>query len=243
MKEKKVLGIIPARYQSTRFPGKLLVSLLDKPILQHTYESAKQSQVLDELIVATDDSRIQNLIQDLGGKTVFTSEDCQNGTERIVEALEKNPSLQNYEIIVNLQGDHPFVSSEMIEALIILLKNDPSTQIATAVVPMKDLQSVAFPQYVKCVFDHNFNALYFSRSKIPYEGHLYYQHVGIYAYRKTFLNQYRHLKKSDLEKAENLEQLKFLENGYRIKVAMMKDMSHSIDTPDDLKRLKELLCR
>lgn len=239
----KVLGIIPARYQSTRFPGKLLATLMNKPILQHTFESAQKSSCLDSLFVATDDIRIKNLIQSLGGKTILTSENCKNGTERIVEAFEKDPFLQEHDIIINLQGDHPFISDEIIQSLILLLKNDRQAEVATVAVPFQDPTKVSLPQFVKSVFDQNYNALYFSRSKIPSGGNDHYQHVGIYAYRKTFLQNYRKLKESSLAKAEDLEQLQFLDNGLKIKVTLVNETSHSVDTPEDLKELEDLLCR
>lgn len=238
----KILGLIPARFHSTRFPGKLLKNLLNKPIIQHTFEHAKQCSSIDDVYVATDDLKIAENIEKIGGKVIFTSESCKNGTERIIEAIEKTPDLQKYDVFINLQGDHPFVCEKTIQALIDQLASDPRTLIATAVIEIS-AEKAKLPQVVKCVFDCDQRALYFSREKIPHNGKKYYQHVGIYAYRMEFLQVYKKLKTSSLEEAEDLEQLRFLENGYAIKVALVNEISYSVDTPEDLSNLENYLCQ
>lgn len=245
----KYIGIIPARYASTRFPGKPLAELGGKIMIRRVYEQA--SKVLDDVWVATDDERIYNAVKAFGGRAVMTSPDHKSGTDRIREAADKIAG--GADIIVNIQGDEPFIRPEQLETL----KNcfdDPATDIATLVVPFKKedgtnaLENANSP---KVVLDKNNNALYFSRSIIPYrrnidkqewlEGHTYYKHIGLYAYRANVLREITQIERSPLEKAESLEQLRWLENGYKIKVGLTKTETIGIDTPADLLKAEEFL--
>lgn len=241
----KTICIIPARFNSGRFPGKLLAMAWGKTILQRTYESALRCKNLDGLYVATDDEKIAAHIQKLGGEVIWTSPQCKNGTVRIAEAMNKRPELQKADIIVNLQGDHPCTSPEAIGAVVDLLKNDPEATMSTAAVVLKDLTDFQSPHVVKCVFDKNHNALYFSRSPIPYSHRgmprKAYHHVGLYAYRTPFLLSLLDLPRTELQIEEDLEQLQAMELGYRIKVAVIDDVPLGVDTPMDLVRLENHL--
>ncbi len=237
--------VIPARYNSSRFPGKLLKIAEGKTVLQRTLESAKNCPSIDFLFVATDNPLIQEHITSLGGEVIWTSPSCQNGTERIYDALTKDERLQNSSFIVNLQGDHPCTQSETLTAIIEALKNDPNAQMATAVTPIEQEDDYLSPHVVKVVFDDAGNALYFSRSPIPYKKPgrplKAYGHIGIYCYRTSFLKKILTLSPSFLQESEDLEQLRVLENGFRIKIAVVKETMLGIDTPADLEKLKEYL--
>lgn len=238
--------VIPARFNSFRFPGKLLKVAHGKTVLQHTLEKAKQCPDISHVFVATDSELIADHIAALQGEVIWTSPECQNGTERIFEALQKHPILQNSSYILNLQGDHPCTESSTLSAVIAALKSDYTAQMSTAVTQIHDLDPFNSPHVVKCVFDMHHNALYFSRSPIPYtrNGALpaAYAHIGTYCYRTSFLKEIYHLKKSLYQEIEDLEQLKVLENGHRIKIAIVKETVLGIDTPKDLEKLKEILC-
>lgn len=242
---RSIIGIIPARYDSKRFPGKLLATLLNKPVIQHTYENALKCDCLSDIYVATDDSRIARQVESFGGKVVMTSESCLNGTQRIVEAVKENSFFDQSTIFINIQGDHPFISNDTLHALVHQLEADPKAAMSTAVIPLTDPEMIRSPKIVKCVFDNKFNALYFSRSPIPYykgEEGLYYHHLGVYCYRRNFLLAYDQMTHSRLEAAEDLEQLRLLENGFSIKVCVVDEMGHAIDTPEDLSNLELFLC-
>ncbi len=240
---KKIIGIIPARYASTRFAKKLLFPVQKKPLIQYTFENARETNLFFDLLVATDHEEIAKTIQNIGGKAVMTPSSCENGTARLAYVVKNTPSLQEADVIVNVQGDHPFLEKETISKLIAIFEKEPETQVATAVgkCSQKEAQS---PHVVKCVFDKNMRALYFSRSMIPYSKTLasYYQHLGIYAYRPSFLLEYPHLTKSILQEEEDLEQLKILENGYPITVAEVSEKPLGIDTIDDIKQMEKRLC-
>jgi 3-deoxy-manno-octulosonate cytidylyltransferase (CMP-KDO synthetase) len=240
---KKIIGIIPARYGSTRFERKLLFCIQKKPLIQYTFENAKETHLFSDLLVATDHEEIAKTIRDIGGKAVMTPSSCENGTARLAYLVKSMPSLQKADVIVNVQGDHPFLEKETINQLITIFEKDSEAQVATAVgkCSQKEAQS---PHIVKCVFDKNKRALYFSRSMIPYSKTLttYYHHLGIYAYRPSFLLEYPHLAKSHLQKEEDLEQLKILENGYPITVAEVSEKPLGIDTIDDIKQMEKRLC-
>ena len=245
----KFIGIIPARYASTRFPAKPLALLGGKTVIQRVYEQV--AGVLDEAYVATDDERIEQAVKEFGGKVVMTSVNHKSGTDRCYEAYTKVGS--GYDVVVNIQGDEPFIQPSQLEAIKNCF-NDPSTDIATLVKPFTSadgfeaLENVNSP---KVVVNKNMNALYFSRSIIPYQrnkdkadwlaGHTYYKHIGLYAYRAEVLKQITSLPQSSLEVAESLEQLRWLENGYSIKVGISEVETIGIDTPQDLARAEEFL--
>ena len=245
----KFIGIIPARYASTRFPAKPLAILGGKPVIQRVYEQV--CGVLDEAYVATDDERIESVVKAFGGKVVMTSVNHKSGTDRCFEAYTKVGS--GYDVIVNIQGDEPFIQRTQLEAVKACF-DDEATQIATLVKPFtlengfEALENVNSP---KVVVDKRMNALYFSRSIIPFmrnkdkkewlSGHTYYKHIGLYAYRASVLKEITALPQSSLELAESWEQLRWLENGYRIKVGVTDVETIGIDTPADLERAEEFL--
>ena len=243
------IGIVPSRYASTRFPGKPLVKIGNKPMIQLVYEQAQKA--ISEVYVATDDERIYSAVQNFGGRAVMTSPNHQSGTDRCFEAYQKIGS--RAEVIINIQGDEPFIQPEQIETLkdCFLLHE---TQIATLVKPYaveETFEDLANPNTPKVVINNRMEAMYFSRSIIPYlrsvdrrqwiEKHAYYKHIGLYAYRANVLKEIVQLEPSLLEKAESLEQLRWLENGYKIKVGITKHHSIGIDTPEDLERAREMI--
>ncbi len=242
----KFIAVIPARYSSSRFPGKPLAVLAGKPVIQRVYEQV--TKVLSEAWVATDDERIYNTVLDFGGKAVMTRQDHKSGTDRIEEAVEKIKS--DADVIVNIQGDEPFIQPSQIETVCKQFDN-PSTQIATIGKPFTSMEAVENPNSPKIVTDVNGFALYFSRSVIPYVrgveekewlSHFpFLKHLGIYAYRREVLREITRLPQSPLEKAESLEQLRWLQNGFRIRVGITNVETVGIDTPDDLRRAEEFL--
>lgn len=242
----KFIGIIPARYASTRFPGKPLALLDGKPVIQHVYE--KVAAALEAAYVATDDARIYDVVKSFGGQAVMTRTDHKSGTDRIEEAIEKIGG--NWDVIVNVQGDEPFVAKSQLDTICHCF-DDPTTQIATLGKPFTDMASVANPNSPKIVVDNQGFAMYFSRSIIPFvrgkeqsEWLLHYpflKHLGIYAYRREVLQQVTQLPQSSLEIAESLEQLRWLQNGFKIKVGTTDVETVGIDTPDDLKRAEAFL--
>jgi 3-deoxy-manno-octulosonate cytidylyltransferase (CMP-KDO synthetase) len=244
-----IVGIIPARFASTRFPGKPLVDIKGKPMIQRVYERA--SEVIANVVVAIDDQRIYDAVTAFGGNAVMTSETHKSGTDRAAEALEKfeKKSNKNFQVVVNIQGDEPFIRADQIE-MIVNCFNDNLTQIATLIKPITENSVVFDPNRPKVVIDKNNFALFFSRSPIPFvrdkvnskwcEEHRFYQHIGMYAYRRETLNEITKLPQTLLEKAESLEQLRWLENGYKIKTAVTEFESYGIDTPEDLARVLKL---
>lgn len=242
----KFIGLIPARYASTRFPGKPLALLAGKPVIQHVYEQA--SKVLDAVYVATDDERIYNKVEEFGGKAVMTSTKHHSGTDRIEEALQKVGG--DFDVVVNIQGDEPFIQKSQIETLCKCF-DDKNTQIATLGKPFESIEAVENPNSPKIVLDNNGYAMYFSRSIIPFirgieksewlKKHTFLKHLGVYAYRSNVLNEITKLPQSELELAESLEQLRWLQNGYKIKVGLTNAETVGIDTPDDLKRAEEFI--
>lgn len=242
------IGIIPARYGSTRFEGKVLADLGGKPVIQHVYERAKQAKLLDELIVACDDERVKNVVSKFGGKAILTSPDQPTGTDRLTEVV--NPI--DVKVVVNIQGDEPFVQPTMIDNIVLELLNNPKTGMATIIKRIEDEKDLYDPNIVKVVIDKNGFALYFSRNFIPFirnkdsaksvlETYVFYKHIGLYGYTKDFLFTFKNLPESNLEEAEKLEQLRVLEHGYKIKTIVTKFDTVGIDTPEDLERAKELL--
>ena len=249
MKELKYIGTIPARYASTRFPAKPLALLGGKPVIQRVYEQVEG--VLHTVAVATDDVRIADCVRSFGGNVIMTSTGHRSGTDRCYEALTK--AGEGYDVVVNIQGDEPFIQRSQLEAVKACF-NDGQTQIATLVKPFTPEDGFAALENVnspKVVVDARMNALYFSRSIIPFRrnadradwlrGHTYYKHIGPYAYRAEVLREITSLPQSPLELAESLEQLRWLENGYRIKVGISEVETIGIDTPEDLARAEEFL--
>ena len=242
----KFVAIIPARYASTRFPGKPLAILGGKPVIQRVYEQV--SSVVSEVFVATDDQRIFDAVVNFGGRAVMTRSDHKSGTDRIEEAAEKTATTAD--VIINVQGDEPFIQSSQIKTLMNLFDN-PETQIGTLGKPFDSMEAVMNPNSPKIVCDKNGFALYFSRSVIPFVrgqeqqewlAHFpYLKHLGIYAYRREVLREVTQLPQSPLELAESLEQLRWLENGYRIRVGMTDVETVGIDTPEDLLRAESFL--
>ncbi|MQP12790.1 3-deoxy-manno-octulosonate cytidylyltransferase [Prevotella copri] len=242
----KFIGIIPARYASTRFPGKPLALLGGKPVIQHVYE--KVAAVLETAYVATDDERIYDVVKSFGGQVVMTRTDHKSGTDRIEEAIEKIGG--EWDVVVNVQGDEPFVAKSQLDTICHCF-DDPTTQIATLGKPFESMEAVQNPNSPKIVVDNMGFAMYFSRSVIPYvrgkeksswlTHYPFLKHLGIYAYRKDVLRQVTQLPQSSLEIAESLEQLRWLQNGFKIKVGTTDVETVGIDTPQDLERAEEFL--
>jgi len=244
----KYLGIIPARYASTRFPGKPLADLMGKPVIQWVYE--RVAGLLDRVVVATDDERILQAVQKWGGEALLTSSDHPSGTDRCLEAYRKLK--EDYDVIINIQGDEPFIHPSQIELLKAAFQN-PATQIATLVKPFSsedDFENLFNPNTPKVILNSKGQAIYFSRSIIPYvrgrhhsewlKSHIFYKHIGIYAYKPEVLEEITSLPQSILEKAESLEQLRWIENGYVIQTMITHQETVGIDTPDDLERAKKM---
>ncbi len=236
----KIVGIIPARFASSRFPGKPLADIAGKSMIQRVYEQAMQCNGLTQVVVATDDDRIYQHVEAFGGHVIMTSPDHQSGTDRSCEAYLSLGT--PYEYIINIQGDEPFIDPLQIDTLIDCLNGE--TQLATLVKRIEDPQHLSSPNTVKVVMNSNQEAMYFSRSPIPYlrgvpeeEWHakgVYYKHIGIYAYKEDILQKISRLPMSSLERLESLEQLRWLEQGYKIKTGITETDSAGIDTPEDL---------
>lgn len=246
VKKPKIVGIIPARYASTRLPGKALKLILGKPMIQRVLERSQSAQCLDAVWVATDDERIARVVESIGGQVVLTSPDHASGTDRLAEAV----SMIEADVVVNLQGDQPFLSAEMIAEGVQPLLDDPALPMATLMHPILRPEDFANPAVVKVVLDCAGNALYFSRSLIPYPRqtlpHAVFEHVGLYVYRRAFLLTLASLPPTPLEQIESLEQLRVLENGYKLRVVETHATDHeftgfSVDTPDDLERAEQML--
>jgi 3-deoxy-manno-octulosonate cytidylyltransferase (CMP-KDO synthetase) len=243
-------GIIPARYASTRFPGKPLAMIGDKPMIRRVYEQA--SKLLELVVVATDDKKIYDTVVQFGGKAVMTSPEHQSGTDRCAEAVNILTGEKGFriDVVINIQGDEPFIQPEQIELLVSCFA-DKSVKIATLIREVKPGEDLANPNHPKVVTDIQGNAIYFSRSVIPYLRdasfsewilhHTYYKHIGLYAYLNETLQKITHLDRGSLEAAESLEQNRWLENGYKIRTALTKWDSLCIDTPGDLENAIKLL--
>ncbi len=239
----KVLCVIPARYASTRLPGKPLSLIAGKPMIQRVYERACQAELPDEVVVATDSELVEKAVLDFGGKVMMTSPDHPSGTDRLAEVAL---SYRDADVIVNVQGDEPMIPPEVIDRLAAAFA-DESLQMATLKTPMRE-EEYDNPAAVKVVTDLNGYALYFSRSLMPYprkkpEDFKVFKHVGIYAYRRAFLLKYAALAPTPLERAESLEQLRALENGYKIKVLESDFQGIGVDTPEDLAAVNELFAK
>jgi 3-deoxy-manno-octulosonate cytidylyltransferase (CMP-KDO synthetase) len=238
-----IIGIIPARYASTRFPGKPLIDIAGKSMIQRVYEQCMKAESLSEVIVATDDERIAEHVRGFGGKVMMTSADHQSGTDRCAEVVLKYEGL--CDAVINIQGDEPFINPEQIDSLATAF-NELHTQIATLIKPLKDEADIKNPNVVKVVMDKHHEAIYFSRSAIPYRRSpdatiVYNKHIGIYGYRKEVLHEITQLPMGLLEQAENLEQLRWIENGYKISLKETDQENIAIDTPEDLKKVLSLL--
>lgn len=245
----KFIALIPARFQAVRFPGKPLASLAGKPVIQWVYENV--SHALDDVWVATDDQRIYDAVVSFGGNTVFTSSAHRSGTDRCAEAASILKKETDFDVVINVQGDEPFIKAEQINQLMACF--DGQTEIATLIKKIDTEEELFNPNRPKAVIDSNHNALYFSRSTIPFirnesedswlQSHNFWAHVGMYAYTYEVLQKITLLNPGKLEKAESLEQLRWLENGYRIKTAETNFQSIGIDTPDDLDKASEWLSK
>lgn len=245
----KPIAIIPARFASTRFPGKPLVSIKGKPMVQHVYERC--IDVFDLVVVATDDRRIEEVVLQFGGKAIMTSPNHPSGTDRCAEAAQIMAAKgYNFDIVVNVQGDEPSVEKEQLKLLIDCF-NDRETDIATLITPIRSSDILFNPNKVKAVHSSRNFALYFSRQPIPYQRdisesdwlstHEYYLHLGLYAYRSKVLQTLSKLSQTPLEQREKLEQLRWLENGFKIKTAITPHTNFGIDTPEDLKQFEQLM--
>ena len=231
----KTIGVIPARYASSRFPAKVLAKIGNKPMIEWVWNKAKQCRQLDDVLIACDHKDVLMTAMSFGAKAVMTDSNHPSGTDRIAEAVEH----LSVNVVVNIQGDEPFIDPHTIDSLVALLKNDPECLMGTVIKEIKDEAEFLNPHVVKCVTDTQGYALYFSRAPIPYPrnvGTKRYKHLGLYAYRKDFLMKYKNWPKGILESTEELEQLRVLEKGYRIKTVLTTAESIAIDTPQDLEK-------
>lgn len=241
----KVIGVIPARFQSVRLEGKPLALIGGRPMIQHVYERAAQSSLLTDLLVATDDARIFDAVSAFGGNAVMTSPDHRSGTDRVAEATANLAA----DVVVNIQGDEPFISPRVIDQLVEPFHSERDVEMSTLMRPIDNERDLQDPNVVKVVADDAGYALYFSRSLIPYPrnaspNHPAFEHIGLYAYTKAFLAEYSRMPPARLEQIEGLEQLRVLENGRRIRVVETHDhLGLSVDTPADLARAEEFLAQ
>jgi 3-deoxy-manno-octulosonate cytidylyltransferase (CMP-KDO synthetase) len=240
----RILGVIPARFASSRFPGKALAPLAGKAMLQHVWERACLSRYLNDVVVATDDDRIAAAVRKFGGRVRMTSPAHLSGTDRLAEVASAEPAT----IYVNIQGDEPLIDPEAIDAAVLTVDGDESALMGTLKKQIYDPTDIVNTNVVKVVTDLLGNAIYFSRCPIPYERDgtsgepIYFKHIGLYVYRRDFLLHYPDLTVGPLERAERLEQLRALENGYRIRVIPTEYESLGVDTPEDLERVNQLFC-
>lgn len=239
----KFLGVIPARYKSTRLERKILSDICGYPMIEWVYRRAKKSK-LDKVVVATDSKEIYDVVKSFGGEVVLTSEKHKNGTSRIAEVCE---SYKDYEYVINIQGDEPLIKPEMINSLIEGIEKEPNLKMITLKHQIKEEKDISNPNFVKVVTDKNDYALYFSRSVIPYPRNenkeLYFKHIGIYGYSREFILEYSKMQTTPLEDSESLEQLRVLENGYKIKVLETKHQIIGVDTQEELDKVKEFIMR
>ena len=242
MTKKKAIGVIPARYDSSRLPGKPLILINGKPLIQRVYEKTLKSKLLDQVLVATDSPRIKTVMENLGGESKLTSKKHRTGSDRVAEAVKNIPC----DIVLNIQCDEPFLNPKMTDDLVRLMRKEKDLKMATLAFKINDPELIYDPNIVKVVLDQNDFALYFSRMPVPFQKKdiksakksNFYEHIGIYAFKKSFLLKFAQLPQSPLEIAERLEQLRALEYGFRIKVLISKYNSRSINSYSDLKRMK-----
>lgn len=245
----KVLGIIPARMASSRFPGKPLAQIAGKSLIQRTYENAARSSLFGKLVVATDHPEIYEHVIAFGGNVVMTSPLAPTGTDRIAEVIQNRTEYNDYTLICNIQGDEPCVEPEVFLQICEALENNPKAVVATAKTPLTNAQSAASRSVVKCVTNLKGEALYFSRALIPAGHHpafhqtvQYYRHIGLYAFRREFLLLYPSLSKTPLQEAEDQEALKILEHGYTIQVVTVQEQTIGVDTPEDITQVEKYIC-
>ncbi len=242
-----ILGIIPARFASSRLFGKILADIGGKPMIQHTYENSKKSNLLNEVILAVDDTKVANVAQSFGAKVIMTPKELQSGSDRAAFVINNLPEA---EIIVNIQADEPFIKSTMIDHAIEPLLFDKSVNVSTLAKRIESVEELRSPSVVKVVFDYNNFAMYFSRSPIPFVRDAktnsekiqlaeIYKHIGLYVFRRDYLLKFTKLQPTDLEKTEKLEQLRMLENGFKIKIVTTEFDTLSVDTQDDLERARK----
>ena len=241
-----ILGVIPARFASTRLMGKPLADIGGKPLIQHTYESASKSKLLKKVVIAVDDKKVAQVCRDFGAEVFTTPKRIKTGSDRIAHVLEK---IEDAEIVVNIQGDEPFISGRMIDEAIEPLLFDKTVNVSTLAKRIERVTELRSPDVVKVVFDYENFALYFSRAAIPFvrdsiseenaiEKNEIYKHIGLYVFRREQLLKFTQLKPTDLERTERLEQLRMLENGFKIKVVITETESIGVDTPEDLNRAR-----
>lgn len=240
----RIIGVIPARYSSTRFKGKVLADLNGKPMIQHVWERAKESRFLDEVLIATDSQDVVARAQDFGAQVVLTSDQHPSGSDRVAEAVKP----LDVDIVINIQGDEPLIKPQAIDDLAQAIKDDPECLMATLIKALTHESDLMDTNVVKVVIDQHHNALYFSRLPIPYDRDKigfksvgYFKHLGIYAYRKEFLLKFIQFPKAHLESIEQLEQLRVLSAGYKIKTILTDFETIGVDTPYDLARVAEVL--
>jgi 3-deoxy-manno-octulosonate cytidylyltransferase (CMP-KDO synthetase) len=245
-----VVGVIPARYASQRLPGKPLIDLLGKPLVQRVYEQAKKAKLLNRVLVATDDQRVADAVRKFGGEIRMTSTDIKSGSDRVAAVAHSTEG----DIFVNVQGDEPLIAPAMIDEAVSVVLQDRKAEVGTLVRRIETLSELTNPSIVKVVVGAGLHALYFSRSPIPFlrdepdqskwlDEQSYFKHIGIYVFRRGFLLKYTQLPESPLERAERLEQLRILEHGYRIRVGITRYDSIPIDTEQDVQRVTGLLTR
>jgi 3-deoxy-manno-octulosonate cytidylyltransferase (CMP-KDO synthetase) len=247
--KKEIIGVIPVRYGSSRFPGKPLADICGKPMIQRVYERSCQASMLSTVLVATDDVRIFKIVESFGGEAVMTPKAIPSGTDRVAFVAKGH----NADIVVNIQGDEPFIEPKEIDSVAQILLDDESAMMGTLVKRITRIEELTSPNTAKVIIDQNGYALYFSRSPIPnyrdnadysewIQNHTYYKHVGIYSYRKSFLMDYSRWEPTPLEMIEKLEQLRALERGFKIKVAETSAEPVCVDTPKDLERVRQMIC-
>jgi 3-deoxy-manno-octulosonate cytidylyltransferase (CMP-KDO synthetase) len=242
--DKKVLAVIPARYSSTRFPGKVIAKIGSWPMIRYVYEAAKESKYINKILIATEDERVREVVESFGGECLITSEEHKSGTDRVAEVANLFPE---FSIVINIQGDEPGIEPELIDGVIKNKLQYPEWEVSTAARPFKDNEDPLQPNRVKVVISKKGRALYFSRSLIPFPrnsiNHPIYLHLGIYAYEREFLLRFSTLPRSILEDVESLEQLRVIENDFNIGVYITEDSLPGVDTPEDLKAITEIFKR
>ena len=246
-----IIGVIPARFASSRLMGKPLADICGKPMIQHTFENAGKSKLISRMIIAVDDEKVASVAKSFGAEVVMTPRDIQTGSDRIAYVIK---DIKDADIIVNIQGDEPFINGTMIDQAIEPLVFDKSVNVSTLAKRIRSVQEFKSPSIPKVVFDYNNFALYFSRSPIPFvrdarsnleritKGEVY-KHIGLYVYRKEYLQRFTKLEPTDLEEMEKLEQLRMLENGFKIKIVVTEFENIAVDTPDDLARARQYYLR
>jgi len=247
--DAQVVAVIPARYHSNRFEGKPLALINGKPMIQHVVERASKVELLSRVVVATDDERIASKVSEFGGEFVMTRPDHVSGTDRLAEAADLL-DIEEHDVVVNIQGDQPLFPEEVVEQVAAPLLSDPALPMSTLIYKIIRPEEINDPNHVKTVFDCNNNALYFSRSSIPFQRNpeegiqpTYYKHLGFYAYRKGFLLTFVALPEGEWERFEKLEQLRALEYGYTIRVVLTEHDSIEVDTPQDARRVEEIILK